>query len=317
MVNGIKITNVLASISLDDKITVGNLKVKQSSKYLVPKLWIAHKLPKETMANKAENPNDNTIFKRFPHLPPTLTPINSLDYGAEGLCLLTDDPNFAYYLNRPQNTKSVEKEVRIRMHGVLTESKIKGLAYGLEVDKIKYKPMKISIETAGSNNKPTAAPDDSSKPGKTNSSSNTWINLVTTDTHPRGIKNVLEKMFIKVTRLICTRVGCYKLRNTSTAAKSSRKSATDHSIPLAPGDVLGPIDILHNTFTPAVSKSADKELPLDDLQFSLLNYLYIQQKKFEFQGSSPIVAAAGEEKQTPYVKENSMESFDFKTKVRF
>ena len=332
MVNGIKTTSVLANVSLDDKITIGNLKVKENSNFIVPKLWVAHKLPKETLVNKSENPNDNTIYKRYPHLPPTLTAINSLDYGAEGLCLLTDDPNFAYYINRPQNTKSIEKEVRIRMHGLLSESKIKGLAYGLEVNKIKYKPMKISIESTTSNTRSNAKSEDS-KSDKSSTSSNTWINIVTADTHPRGMKNVLEKMFIKVTRLICTRVGNYKLGNTSTINKKSisrSNNSNNNNIPLLPGEILGPIDILHNAYVSSENKPSKskegKEFPLDDLQYGLLNYLYIQQKKLEFQHAhSPIkenqhattTNTATQTSNTPYIKENSMESFDYKTKVRF
>lgn len=302
-VNGMQTKSALTDIVVDeDKVSVGSLKIFPENKFSVPNLWIANKLANEKLSFKPGLQKDISMFRRFEkaNVPSNLVPINSLDFIGEGLCLLTDDPNFAYYMNRPYGNKPLEKEYRVRVHGLVSQSKVQGMKYGVTVDGTSYKPFHVTVESAGPSDTKRKKSDEG-----LSRSANSWLRIVTTDTHPRGIKNVLERMFVKVNRLICTRVDGYRVPTKSIgndrtgkpqqlkgkAQGEAAKEGALGALPL-PGQIVGPISILHNKYQD--QSIIDKKLsslsssltattgiatatPMDLLQQNLLSYLYIQQ----------------------------------------
>jgi pseudouridine synthase len=288
-VNGMQTKYALADVVMgEDMVTVGNLKVFPSNKFSVPNLWIANKLPNEKLSFKPGLQKDISIFRRFENsdVPTNLVPINALDFIGEGLCLLTDDSEFAYYMNRPFGNKPLEKEYRVRVHGLVNQSKLNGMKYGITVDGTSYKPFQVEVESTpvASEAKRKGSDEGLSK------SANSWLRIVTTDSHPRGVKNVLERMFIKVNRLICTRVDQYRVtkspgtgnrdrKKKPTAAGDTKDDGNGASAMPLPGQIVGPISILHNKYlasSPTQRKSAEGHL-MDVLQQNLLSYLFIQQ----------------------------------------
>lgn len=293
-VNGLQTKFALADVVTDeDKVSVGNLKIFPENKFSVPNLWIANKLANEKLSFKPGLQKDVSMFKRFDNsnIPTNLVPINALDFIGEGLCLLTDDPEFAYYVNRPHGPKPLEKEYRVRVHGLVSQSKVQGLKYGITVDGVSYKPFHVNMESQAGVLSGAEAKRHKAEAGQSKSS-NSWLRIVTTDRHPRGVKNVLERMFIKVNRLICTRVDGYSA-NKSPSVRGKKKRLTkgaeqadgagtigELAMPL-PGQIVGPISILHNKYqtNPVTQKSvgAGGVSAIGMLQQNLLSYLYIQQ----------------------------------------
>eukprot|EP01034_Spumella_vulgaris_P039058 gene39058-48241_t len=100
-------------------------------------------------------------------------PVYRLDYMVEGLCLYTNSGDFARLLNA--DGSKFGKHFRIRVHGLITESKLEGLRKGLFIGTI------------------------------------TWLNVTSYDHRNQALKKSFDKLFLKMTRVICVGFGDLKL----------------------------------------------------------------------------------------------------------
>lgn len=120
----------------------------------------------------------------------TLRPVYRLDFNAEGLCLVSNNGALCRLLDSPE--VALKRKYRVRVHGLITESKLHGLRRGLTVDGIKYKPIECSIDRA---------------PRGTNS----WLTLTLTESKAKAIKKCLKSLYLNVQRIICVGFGPYNL----------------------------------------------------------------------------------------------------------
>jgi len=105
-----------------------------------PKIWAISKLKGEIVATQDPNKSRSLLLERFQSmLPPeelqmhkSIKPIYRLEYETEGFCLFTNSGDLAKALvSDPQR---FPLRYRVRVHGLITDSKLSGLKKGLFVD---------------------------------------------------------------------------------------------------------------------------------------------------------------------------------------
>merc|ERR1711920_537906 len=119
--------------------------------------------------------------------------IGRLDMTTEGLILLTNDGLFKRELELPCN--QLHRVYRVRVHGNLTDKKLRALRSGVLYRGIKYKGMKVEIERER-------------KEGV-----NIWLKMTCVEGKNRLIRNVCECLGLQVTRLIRIGFGDYTLKS--------------------------------------------------------------------------------------------------------
>jgi 23S rRNA pseudouridine2605 synthase len=105
-----------------------------------------------------------------------LKPIGRLDMPTEGLILLTNDGEYAREMELPKN--QIHRVYRARIHGELTPSKLERIRKGgvRSSDGVRYGPMKISVERNHTR------------------STNTWVQLTTSEGKNRMIRNLFSAL---------------------------------------------------------------------------------------------------------------------------
>jgi pseudouridine synthase len=158
----------------------------QSSPSHVPRVWIAHKLSGELVAER--DPHDrpsllerlvrggvgkaqsNNLKRGRVHL----KPIGRLDMSTEGLLLLTNDGRYARDMELPVN--QLRRTYRVRVHGPTDLDRVqRAMGRGMTVDGIKYAPMQVRV-------------DPSSRFGATNR----WLEVTCCQGKNRQIRKVLS-----------------------------------------------------------------------------------------------------------------------------
>ena len=195
-VDGIKCDTVSHLVPLNKKILVqvDGIKLNRNRPIKPPKLWAVYKYKGELMSNTDIDKQRKLLLDRMKltiKLPDdeVLKPITRLDYNTEGLCLLTDNGVLARCLESV--AANLKREYRVRVHGLLTESKLVGLRRGVYVSGKRQKPMDVEIQHT--------------------SKTISWIKIATEEASNRTIGNCLKEIHLNVTRMICVGFGPYKL----------------------------------------------------------------------------------------------------------
>lgn len=168
------------------------------------RIWLAHKLQGELVAEndpygrpslldrlrrggvgKPKKKNQNRVH---------LKPVGRLDMMTEGLIIVTNDGSYAREMELPSN--KFHRTYRARVHGRLTEPKMRAIRSGVTIDNIQYLGMDVKIEKASA---------------RREQSTNTWLRITCSEGKNRQIRKVLERLGLKVTRLIRTQYGDYSL----------------------------------------------------------------------------------------------------------
>ena len=168
------------------------------------RIWLAHKLQGELVAEndpygrpslldrlrrggvgKPKKKNQNRVH---------LKPVGRLDMMTEGLLILTNDGSYAREMELPSN--KFHRTYRARVHGRLTEPKMRAIRSGVTIDNTQYLGMDVKIEKASA---------------RREQSTNTWLRITCSEGKNRQIRKVLEHLGLKVTRLIRTQYGDYSL----------------------------------------------------------------------------------------------------------
>jgi 23S rRNA pseudouridine2605 synthase len=185
-VNGKIIDTPVINIT-DQSVKINNKLIKKQP----TKLWIYNK-PKGYVVSKGDDEKAPSVFDLLPKGFPKVISIGRLDINTEGLLLLTNNGELADYLGHPKN--EFTREYRVRVHGKLNEERFKVIAkYGVKIGNFKYKPLRIEIENK--------------KPKGTNS----WLKVSIKEGKNREVKIIMEELGLKVTRLIRTSFGPYRL----------------------------------------------------------------------------------------------------------
>lgn len=184
-VNGKKLTSPAFKVSGTETITV---KGKRISPPDATRLWRYHK-PSGLITTTDDPAGRRTIFDEMPkHLPRVIT-VGRLDLTTEGLLLLTNDGELARSLELPSN--EFPRVYRARAHGKVTPEKLQQLADGIEVDGVRYSPIKAELEReTGTNN---------------------WIRVELSEGKKREVRRALESVGLDVNRLIRIAYGPFTL----------------------------------------------------------------------------------------------------------
>jgi 23S rRNA pseudouridine2605 synthase len=117
----------------------------------------------------------------------TLKPVTWLDFQTEGICLMTNNGKLARILNNPDS--GMHRNYKVRVHGLITESKLDGLRRGMFIDGIKYKGIDATIERT--------------------MNTISWMNLTVKESRPGMIKKIFKALHLTPVRMICTEFGPY------------------------------------------------------------------------------------------------------------
>ena len=130
-----------------------------------------------------------TVFERMPDGLPRVISIGRLDLTSEGLLLLTNDGALSRKLELPE--MGWLRRYRVRVHGGVSQDKLKRLADGMVVDRIKYGPIEAAIDSV--------------------QRSNTWLSMSLREGKNREIRRVMQALELPVTRLIRVAYGPFQL----------------------------------------------------------------------------------------------------------
>lgn len=137
-----------------------------------------------------------TIYSRLPGGLPRLMPVGRLDLNTEGLLLMTTDGELKRQLELP--SVGVERSYRARAYGQVSQDQLEELMLGVEIDGIRYGSIDANLERR--------------------TGANVWIELTLTEGKNREVRRVLEHLGLKVSRLIRTRYGPFRLDDMPVAA---------------------------------------------------------------------------------------------------
>ena len=188
-VNGKVITSPALNVT-DESIKINNKLINNKKERT--RLWLYHK-PKGCVVSTKTEKKIPTVFELLPKKMPRVISIGRLDINTEGLLLLTNNGELANYITHPKN--SFVRTYRVRVYGKLNKERFKIIEkYGVVVNGMKYKSMKIVVEKEGKG-------------------TNSWLRVSLKEGKNREIKNIMGELGLKVTRLIRVAFGPFQLNN--------------------------------------------------------------------------------------------------------
>jgi 23S rRNA pseudouridine2605 synthase len=120
---------------------------------------------------------------------PRVYPVGRLDADSEGLILLTNDGDFANTVAHPRHL--LEKEYHVAVPGRVTESGLRALRSGVEIDGRMTAPAQVSMLRFD---------------GRT-----TWLSIAIHEGRNRQIRKMLQSLGYRVERLVRVRIGPIRL----------------------------------------------------------------------------------------------------------
>jgi 23S rRNA pseudouridine2605 synthase len=186
-------------VSVDGKVldtpavkVTGSSNIKVDGKELPDaepaKLWIYHK-PRGLVTSHKDELGRETVFDKLPKSLGRVISIGRLDINTEGLLLLTNDGALARYLELPST--GWKRRYRVRVHGLVSDAALEKLGKGITVNGIRYGTIEATLDS--------------------HKGTNSWLTMTLHEGKNREIRNVMEHLNLKVTRLIRTTYGPFQL----------------------------------------------------------------------------------------------------------
>lgn len=110
---------------------------------LVNKIYILMNKPRGCVTTLSDPENRKTVMDFCQLVSERIYPVGRLDYLSEGALLLTNDGDFAHEVIHP--SKGVVKTYEVKVFGQVTESLIKKMKKGVEVEGLFLKPTTVRI----------------------------------------------------------------------------------------------------------------------------------------------------------------------------
>ncbi len=183
--NGAVVSHPATLVGTDDVLAVDGKVIALPER---TRLWRYHK-PAGLVTTARDPQGRPTVFENLPKHLPRLISVGRLDINTEGLLLLTNDGELARHLEHP--AQGFSRTYRVRAYGRTDENLVARLANGLTIEGIRYRPVRMTID---------------SRKG-----SNCWLTMTLREGKNREIKKVLEYLGLRVTRLIRTAYGPFEL----------------------------------------------------------------------------------------------------------
>lgn len=120
---------------------------------------------------------------------PRLMPVGRLDLNTEGLLLLTNDGELKRAMELPSS--QIERTYRARTFGDVSQAQLEELIHGITVEGVRYGKIDANLERRTGRNQ--------------------WVEMTLTEGKNREVRNVLEFLGLKVSRLIRTSYGPFHL----------------------------------------------------------------------------------------------------------
>ncbi len=159
------------------------------------RLWRFHK-PAGLVTTHRDPDGRPTVFANLPKNLPRVVSVGRLDFNSEGLLLLTNDGDLARRLEVP--SAGWIRRYRVRLFGKVTQADLDGLAHGLVIDGVKYGPIIADLERS--------------------KGIYSWATVSLKEGKNREIKRVMERLGLKVARLIRVQFGPFHLGQLSEGA---------------------------------------------------------------------------------------------------
>jgi 23S rRNA pseudouridine2605 synthase len=184
-VNGETLTSPARNVGTDDVISVDGkpLAAKEQTR-----LWRYHK-PSGLVTTHKDPEGRPTVFINLPKHLPRVVSVGRLDFNSEGLLLLTNDGELARRLELPAS--GWQRTYRARLFGKVGQAELDKLATGITMDGVKYGPVIADLERV--------------------KGMHAWASVTLKEGKNREVKRVMERLGLKVSRLIRIQYGPFHL----------------------------------------------------------------------------------------------------------
>jgi 23S rRNA pseudouridine2605 synthase len=172
-------------------VTENNV-VQVDEKPLAPpeaaRMWRYHK-PSGLVTTHKDEKGRPTVFANLPKHLGRVVSVGRLDFNSEGLLLLTNDGDIARRMEIPASGWA--RVYRARLFGKVTQADLDRLATGITIDGVKYGPVIADLERS--------------------KGMYSWATVKLKEGKNREVKRVMERLGLKVARLIRTGYGPFQL----------------------------------------------------------------------------------------------------------
>mgnify|MGYP003952350045 CR=1 FL=1 len=186
-VNGVIVINPATKVSNSDAIFFDGYLIK--NELINPRMWIYHK-PVGELCSDHDPYGKRKVFDSFPKNIGKVCLVGRLDYNSEGLLLLTNKGFIKRYLELPRN--QVTRTYKVKVWGYnLIDRNLEPLRAGMTVSGINYAPMNIDLLSTREKI--------------------SWLQISLSEGKNREIRRVLEKIGLRVSKLIRIKYGNFSL----------------------------------------------------------------------------------------------------------
>eukprot|EP01084_Bolivina_argentea_P037259 68892_1 len=190
------VSSPATSVVGGEVIKVNGLQPLVACSSCTPKLWAVHKPVRSLVTrNDGEMSNRSCLMQQIRKvgLSDALKPVGRLDYMTEGLMLITNDGELARLLEHPRT--AIGRVYNVRVHGRVTEEKLRAMRSGLLLNGIKYRGMVVEQKQKRPQGWGT----------------NSWLKVTCTEGKNNQIRKVMKGLNLTVNWLIRVAYGPWKL----------------------------------------------------------------------------------------------------------
>ncbi len=198
MLDGRIVSSPATSVVGGEVIKVNGLQPVVACSSCTPKLWAVHKPVRSLVTrNDGELGNRPCLMQQIRKvgLSDALKPVGRLDYMTEGLMLITNDGELARLLEHPRT--AIGRVYHVRVHGRVTEEKLRAMRAGLLFNGTKYRGM--AVEQTQTHLR------------RHDCGTNSWLKITCTEGKNNQIRKVMKSLNLTVNRLIRVAYGPWKL----------------------------------------------------------------------------------------------------------
>jgi len=183
--DGVVVTSPALNVTSDNVVQVDEKPLAEPE---AARLWRYHK-PSGLVTTHKDEKNRPTVFGSLPKTLGRVVSVGRLDFNSEGLLLLTNDGEIARRLEIP--AAGWTRVYRARLFGKVTQADLDKLASGMTIDGVKYGPIVADLERS--------------------KGMYSWATVSLKEGKNREVKRVMERLGLKVARLIRTAYGPFQL----------------------------------------------------------------------------------------------------------